>query len=53
MSFVRALAAVAVGFAAAKGVDRYRKMGGMAGLQDQLKNAGTSDLAGQLGKLAD
>ncbi|MEM6889685.1 MAG: DUF533 domain-containing protein [Pseudomonadota bacterium] len=53
MSFVKALAAVAMGFAAAKGMDKYKEMGGMAGVQDALKGAGTSDMANQLGKLAD
>lgn len=38
MSFVRTLATLAAGFAAAKGVDQYRKMGGMAGLQDKMKS---------------
>ncbi|MEM7073934.1 MAG: DUF533 domain-containing protein [Pseudomonadota bacterium] len=53
MSFVRALAAVAVGFAAAKGMEKYKKMGGMAGMQDALKGAGDSDMAQHLGQLAD
>ena len=33
MSFMRTLATVAVGFAAAKGVQKYTQMGGMAGMQ--------------------
>jgi len=37
MSFMRALAGVAVGFAASKGVEQYRKMGGMAGMQEMMK----------------
>jgi uncharacterized membrane protein YebE (DUF533 family) len=53
MSFVKALAGVAMGFAAAKGMDKYKQMGGMAGLQDALKGAGSSDMADQLGRLAD
>lgn len=53
MSFVKALAAVAMGFAAAKGMDKYKEMGGMAGLQDALKGAGDSSVADQLGKMAD
>lgn len=53
MSFVRALAAVAMGFAAAKGIDKYKEMGGMTGLQKALKGAGESDTADQLGQLAD
>lgn len=39
MSFVRTLATLAAGFAAAKGVEQYKKMGGMAGLKDTLGNA--------------
>ncbi|MFT4149376.1 MAG: DUF533 domain-containing protein [Paracoccaceae bacterium] len=38
MSFVRTLATLAVGFAAAKGVDKYRQMGGMAGVQKAIKD---------------
>lgn len=53
MSFVKALAAVAMGFAAAKGMDKYKEMGGMAGLQDALKGAGDSGIADQLGQLVD
>jgi uncharacterized membrane protein YebE (DUF533 family) len=53
MSFVKALAGVAMGFAAAKGMDKYKQMGGMAGLQDALKGAGSSDAANQLGQLAE
>ncbi|MCV3271275.1 tellurite resistance TerB family protein [Roseobacter sinensis] len=53
MSFVKALAAVAVGFAAAKGMDKYKKMGGMAGLQDAMQGAGNSNIADQLGRMAD
>ncbi|MFV0361431.1 DUF533 domain-containing protein [Tropicimonas sp.] len=53
MSFVKALAAVAMGFAAAKGVEKYKDVGGMRGLQDLLKGAGTGPAADQLGKIAD
>ncbi|MFK7868606.1 MAG: DUF533 domain-containing protein [Roseobacter sp.] len=53
MSFVKALASVAVGFAAAKGMDKYQEMGGMAGLQNMLKDVGGGDMANQIGKLAD
>lgn len=56
MSFVRTLATLAAGFAAAKGFDKYNQMGGMAGVQDALKkNPQTAQLAAQaeamLGKL--
>ncbi len=37
MSFVRTLATLAVGFAAAKGSDKYKDMGGMAGVQDAMR----------------
>jgi uncharacterized membrane protein YebE (DUF533 family) len=38
MSFVRTLATMAVGFAAAKGLDKYRQVGGMEGVQKALEN---------------
>ncbi|MEM1129766.1 MAG: DUF533 domain-containing protein [Pseudomonadota bacterium] len=54
MSFMRTLATVAVGFAAAKGVDSYRKMGGMAGMQDMFKSGGKgAGMADQLGQMAE
>ncbi len=40
MSFVKTLATLAVGFAAARGVDRYRKAGGMDGVKEAFKKAG-------------
>lgn len=54
MSFMRTLATMAVGFAAAKGLEQYQKIGGMAGLQDMFANAGApGGLADQLGGMAD
>lgn len=54
MSFLRTLATVAVGVAAAKGAQRYRQMGGMAGLQEMLKGAGgTGSMADQMAAMAD
>lgn len=55
MSFMRTLATVAVGFAAAKGVQKYSQMGGMAGMQDMFKNTSASGggMADQLGQMAD
>lgn len=48
MSFVRTLATLAAGFAAAKGVEQYRRMGGMAGIQDKMKsNEQLSQMTGQ------
>ncbi|MDJ0638383.1 MAG: DUF533 domain-containing protein [Paracoccaceae bacterium] len=38
MSFVRTLATLAVGFAAAKGYDKYKDMGGMPGVKDAMRN---------------
>lgn len=40
MSFVKTLATLAVGFAAARGYDKYKKMGGMPSVQDALRKAG-------------
>lgn len=49
MSFVRTLAMLAAGYAAAKGVDQFKKMGGMAGIQDAL---GDNDaLSGMMAKM--
>ncbi|MEM1431476.1 MAG: DUF533 domain-containing protein [Pseudomonadota bacterium] len=57
MSFMRTLATVAVGFAAAKGVEKYKQMGGMAGLQQMMQQgaAGGAGIPGMadLGKMAD
>jgi uncharacterized membrane protein YebE (DUF533 family) len=39
MSFMRTLATLAIGFAAARGVDRYRRMGGMPGVKEAVKKA--------------
>lgn len=48
MSFMKTLASMAVGFAAAKGMDQYKKMGGMAGLQQMMQQGGG---AGGLGDM--
>lgn len=53
MSFMKTLATVAVGFAAAKGMDKYKEIGGMAGMKDMLGGAGDNPAADQLGKLAE
>ncbi len=37
MSFVRTLATLAAGFAAAKGYDKYKDMGGMPGVKDAMR----------------
>ncbi|MEM9972295.1 MAG: DUF533 domain-containing protein [Pseudomonadota bacterium] len=38
MSFVRTLATLAVGFAAAKGYDKFKDMGGMAGMKGAMRD---------------
>ncbi|MCX7889243.1 MAG: tellurite resistance TerB family protein [Rhodobacteraceae bacterium] len=52
MSFMRTLAALAVGFAAAKGYEKFRSSGGMEGMKDALRNAdqpgGVADQAAEL-----
>ncbi|NOD34619.1 MULTISPECIES: DUF533 domain-containing protein [unclassified Ruegeria] len=53
MSFMKTLASVAIGFAAAKGMDKYQKMGGMAGLQDMMQGSGGGFGMDQLGKMAE
>ncbi len=53
MSFMKALASVAVGFAAAKGLEKYKEMGGMAGLQNMMQGSGGGFGMDQLGKMAE
>lgn len=54
MSFLKTLATLAIGVAAAKGYDRFRKGGGMAGLDATLRGAGEAGgLADQMGKLVE
>lgn len=54
MSFVQTLAALTIGFAAARGIDKYRKMGGMKGVREAMRKAGDEDgVAGQLGDMAE
>ena len=53
MSFVKTLAALAIGIAAAKGYDRFRKAGGMDNVQKSLDDAGAEGgLADQAGAMA-
>ncbi|MEM9344198.1 MAG: DUF533 domain-containing protein [Pseudomonadota bacterium] len=49
MSFVRTLATLAAGYAAAKGMEHMKKMGGMAGVTDALGN--NPQLAGMMEKM--
>jgi uncharacterized membrane protein YebE (DUF533 family) len=54
MSFVKTLATLAVGFAAAKGAAKVKKMGGMDGVRDALRKAGDEGgLADQAGQMAE
>lgn len=53
MSFLKTLASVAVGFAAAKGMEKYKEMGGMAGLQNMMQGTGGGFGMDQLGKMAE
>lgn len=53
MSFMGTLAKVAVGFAAAKGIDKYSKMGGMAGMEDMFRGAaGSGGMVDQIAGMA-
>lgn len=51
MSFMRTLVSVGIGFAAAKGIEKYQKMGGMAGMQSMMSKQG--GMADQMGQMAD
>lgn len=52
MSFVRTMATLAVGFAAARGMERFQSMGGGAGLARTLKStASNSGIGPQVGAL--
>ncbi|MFA3918152.1 DUF533 domain-containing protein [Ruegeria hyattellae] len=53
MSFMKTLASVAVGFAAAKGVEKYQQMGGMAGLQNMFSGGPGQMGADQIGAMAE
>ena len=53
MSFVKTLATLAVGFAAAKGMQKVKEMGGAAGVKDALRNAGQpGGMADNIGAMA-
>lgn len=54
MSFIKTLATLAVGFAAAKGVEKFQKAGGVGAMKDALRGAGDPGGVGdQLGAMAD
>lgn len=53
MSFVKTLATLAVGFAAAKGMQKVKEMGGTAGVKDALRKAGQpGGMADEIGAMA-
>jgi uncharacterized membrane protein YebE (DUF533 family) len=54
MSFMKTLATLAVGFAAAKGFDAFNTSDGVSGMQARLKNAGAQGgIADQMGRMAE
>ncbi|TMV88396.1 tellurite resistance TerB family protein [Thioclava sp. BHET1] len=54
MSFVKTLATLAVGFAAAKGAQKFSQMGGLQGMKEALGNAGKpGGMADQMGDMAE
>ncbi|MFT3688167.1 DUF533 domain-containing protein [Paenirhodobacter sp.] len=54
MSFVKTLATLAIGFAAARGVEKYRELGGVEGVKGALKGAGApGGMADQMGDFAE
>ena len=53
MSFVKTLATLAVGFAAAKGMQKVKEMGGTAGVKEALRHAGQpGGMADDIGAMA-
>lgn len=53
MSFVKTLATLAVGFAAARGMQKVKEMGGAAGVKDALRKAGEpGGMADEIGAMA-
>lgn len=53
MSFVRTMATLAVGFAAARGVQKVQQMGGLSGVSDALRGAGApGGTADQMSEMA-
>ncbi|MDR0810246.1 MAG: tellurite resistance TerB family protein [Gemmobacter sp.] len=54
MSFIRTLTTLAIGFAAARGVAKFRKAGGLDAMQDALRGAGQpGGMADQIGAMAE
>lgn len=54
MSFVKTLTTLAIGFAAAKGVEKVKKMGGMEGVREAMRQSGApGSMADQMGQMAE
>lgn len=54
MSFVRTLTTLAIGFAAAKGVEKMKQMGGMDGVREAMRQSGNpGGMADQMGQMAE
>ncbi|ATG49487.1 DUF533 domain-containing protein [Celeribacter ethanolicus] len=54
MSFVKTLTTLAIGFAAAKGVEKVKKMGGMEGVREAMRQSGApGGMADQMGQMAE
>jgi uncharacterized membrane protein YebE (DUF533 family) len=54
MSFLKTLATLAVGFAAAKGYDKFQKSGGLAGMKEAMKKPGEpGGMADQIAAMAE
>lgn len=54
MSFVKTLTTLAIGFAAAKGVEKVKKMGGVDGMREALRQSGApGSMADQMGQMAE
>ncbi|OSP55226.1 DUF533 domain-containing protein [Pseudoruegeria sp. SK021] len=57
MSFMKTLATLAAGVAAAKGMDKYKQMGGMSGMQEMFKGmsgpGGAGGMTDQIGQMAE
>ncbi len=54
MSFVKTLTTLAIGFAAAKGVEKVKKMGGIDGVREAMRQSGNpGGIADQMGQMAE
>ncbi|MGB0660711.1 MAG: DUF533 domain-containing protein [Mangrovicoccus sp.] len=53
MSFMKTMINVGIGFAAAKGLEKYQRMGGMAGLKAKMGDMQSGGMAENLGNMAE